>query len=283
MLMRVEDKALLTAMQDAAREAGALALAFFRAGADTSARVDWKEGGSPVSEADYAVDSFLRQRLRALLPQAGWLSEETADDSERLSRALTFIVDPIDGTRAFIKGDPRWAISVALVEDGAPALAVLHLPALDETFLAGAGGGAFLNDAPIRASERGELAGASLAGPPKWLDSLARTGLAFERRPAVPSLAYRIAQVACGRLDAGIASTNAWDWDIAAADLIVREAGGRLTDLDKKKPAYNSAFPRHGALGAAPVGLHDALIDALQRAAAADGPGGAARRERRQP
>ena len=270
-------------MRRAATEAGAMALAFFRAGAQTSARVDWKEGGSPVTEADYAVDSFLRERLGALAPDAGWLSEETADDAARLSCARAFIVDPIDGTRAFLKGDPRWAISLALVEQGETRLAVLHLPATQETFVAGAGAGAFLNDAPIRASQRARLEGGAIAGPPKWLDRLAQTGFPFERRPAVPSLAYRLAQVACGRLEAGIASTNAWDWDIAAADLIVREAGGVLTDFDKKRPAYNSPHPRHGALGAAPAALHDALIAALRQAAAADPAFGTAKPERTQP
>jgi myo-inositol-1(or 4)-monophosphatase len=283
MTMRAEDRELLTAMREAACAAGALAHEFFRPGAATRARVDWKEGGSPVTEADYVVDSFLRESLRALLPEAGWLSEETADDPARLARPRTFIVDPIDGTRAFVKGDQRWAVSVALVENGAPALAVLHLPATGETFVAAAGGGAFLNDAPIRVSARAALAGGAMAGPPKWLDRLAQTGFPFERRPAVPSLAYRLAQVACGRLDAGIASTNAWDWDIAAADLIVREAGGVLTDLEKKKPAYNSPLPRHGALGAAPVALHDALIAALNEAASAEAAGGAADRDRNQP
>lgn len=266
--MQSGDDDLLSLMRGAAVEAGALALAFFSAGAATSARIDWKSGGSPVSEADFAVDVFLRERLGALLPGAGWLSEETADSPDRLDREQVFIVDPIDGTRAFIQGDPRWAISIALVRQGRPELAVLHLPALNETFTAALGAGARLNGAPIRASARPDLAGSAIAGPPKLMQELARSGLAFAPQPRVPSLAYRLALVACGRVEAGIASTNAWDWDIAAADLIVAEAGGLLTDLAQCSPAYNSPHPRHGILGAAPVHLHGALIQALSVASA---------------
>ena len=270
--MQSGDGDLLTLMRSAALEAGALALAFFSAGVATSARIDWKAGDSPVSEADYAVDVFLRERLGALLPEAGWLSEETADSPERLSREHVFIVDPIDGTRGFIKGDPRWAISIALVTRGQPQQAVLHLPALNETFTAKAGSGAHLNDLRINASSRAALSGSAMSGPPNLLADMARGGLAFEAQPRVPSLAYRLALVACGRIEAGIASTNAWDWDIAAADLIVAESGGLLTDLDQRRPAYNSPLPRHGVLGAAPVHLHGALIKALRETSALQKP-----------
>ena len=156
--MQSGDSDLLTLMRSAALEAGALALAFFSPGVATSARIDWKVGDSPVSEADYAVDVFLRERLGALMPDAGWLSEETADSPERLSREHVFIVDPIDGTRGFIKGDPRWAISIALVTRGQPQQAVLHLPALNETFTATAGAGAFLNETRISAASGAVLA-----------------------------------------------------------------------------------------------------------------------------
>lgn len=267
--MQSGDDDLLNLMQGAAVEAGALALAYFSAGAATNARIDWKAGGSPVSEADYAVDVFLRERLCALLPEAGWLSEETADSPDRLDREQVFIVDPIDGTRAFIKGDPRWAISIALVRRGRPELAVLHLPALEDMFTASLGAGARLNGAPISASVRAGLEGSAIAGPPKLMEDLARGGLAFAPQPRVPSLAYRLALVACGRVEAAIASTNAWDWDIAAADLIVAEAGGLLTDLAQCRPAYNSRIPRHGVLGAAPAHLHGALMQALRDASTA--------------
>ena len=258
---------LLTSRRAAAVEAGATALDWFRAGEETRARIQWKGGVSPVCEADFAVDAYLRDRLGALLPGAGWLSEETADSPERMERREVFIVDPIDGTRAFISGDPRWAVSVALVEDGRPRLAVLHMPAAGLTFEASAGGGASLNGIPIGVSAQAGLAGARIAGPPRLMDNMARAGVQFAREPKIPSLAYRLARVAAGEIDAGIASTDAWDWDIAAADLIVREAGGLLTDLEEREPAYNKANPRHGILGAAPARLHGELIAALRKAA----------------
>ena len=269
MLTRPETGELLSTMRNAAEAAGAIALGWFRTGEPTNARIDWKGGVSPVSEADFAVDNFLRERFTALMPEAGWLSEETTDSPERLERRQVFIVDPIDGTRAFISGDPRWAISTALVEDGRPVIAVLHMPAAGLTFTARAGLGAMLNDRPIQASARTNLAGALVAGPPRLMDNMGRAGIEFIREPKIPSLAYRLARVGAGEIDVGIASTDAWDWDIAAADLIVREAGGLLTDLDEREPAYNRAIPRHGILGAAPSSLHGELIAALRDAAKA--------------
>lgn len=269
MLTRPQSGELLTSMRNAAETAGAIALDWFREGEKTRARVDWKGGVSPVCEADFAVDTFLRERLGSLLPQAGWLSEETADSPDRIDRKRVFIVDPIDGTRAFISGDPRWAVSAALVEDGRPIVAVLHMPAAGLTFEARAGEGATLNDRRIETTKRGHLTGARVAGPPRLMENMARAGIAFEPEPKIPSLAYRLARVAAGEIDAGIASTNAWDWDIAAADLIVREAGGLLTGLDGREPAYNRSNPRHGILGAAPARLHGELMSALRAAAKA--------------
>lgn len=262
--MHPEDGELLTSIRKAALEAGEIALAWFRADAETAARVEWKSGGSPVSEADYAVDRFLRERLSALVPEAGWLSEETADSPDRLQRERVFIVDPIDGTRGFIKGDLRWSISMALVEGGRPRVAVLHLPALGRTFEAVAGAGAWMNGEPLAASSRTTLSGGLIAGPQALLDCVNETGLQIKRDPRTPSLAYRLARVAAAEIDAAVASTDAWDWDIAAADLIVHEAGGLLTDLEGRAPIYNSTLPRHGVLGAAPQKLQKALIAALR-------------------
>lgn len=262
------DTGLVEAMIRAALEAGDLALRYFREGASTSASIEYKEGGSPVSEADLAVDKLLKERLIPLLPEAGWLSEETTDDSVRLERRRVFIVDPIDGTRAFIKGDPRWGISLALVEEGQPVLGVLHMPALRETYSAAAGSGARLNGESIRVSPRTDLKGARFAGPVKAMDGLDKQGFAVAREPRVPSLAYRLTLIASGGLDAAVASTNAWDWDIAAAHLLIKEAGGRLTDLDMNEPAYNAAEPRHKALTAAAPRLHDDLVAAIRKIAA---------------
>lgn len=260
---------LLQAMVLAAHEAGELTLGYFREGYQTAARVEYKDGGSPVSEADLAADRLLLQRLAPLEPSAGWLSEETADNAERLQRRRVFVVDPIDGTRAFIKGDNRWGISMALVEDGRPVIGIVHMPALRETYAAIRGGGAKLNGVPISVSARPHLKGARFAGPVKAMEGLEEQGFAIVREPRVPSLAYRLARIASGDLDAAVASTSAWDWDIAAADLLIREAGGQLTDLDLREPAYNAPEPRHKALTAAAPQLHADLVEAMRKIAAA--------------
>ena len=255
---------LLPAMVAAAQRAGDLALGWFRPGERTSAGIETKAGGSPVTEADHAADALLKEHLRALDPAAGWLSEETVDTPERLSCQRLFIVDPIDGTRAFMAGDPRWAVSVALVADGLPLIGVLHLPALRQTFTAIAGAGALRNGAPIQVSEAPSLSGARFAGPQPLLERFAHTGAPISPQGKVPSLAYRIALVAEGQIEAGLASTNAHDWDIAAADLIVHEAGGFLGDRQGARPLYNQPSPKHGILAAAPLRFRAEMTARLQ-------------------
>ena len=255
---------LLPAIIAAAQRSGETAMAYFRHGAKTSAGVQSKAGGSPVTEADHAVDRMLTTELRALDASAGWLSEETVDTPERLDRSRVFIVDPIDGTRAFVAGDPRWAISIALVVDGAPRLGVLHLPALGLTFSALDGQGAWLGDRRVRVSSAESLKGARVAGPVPLIERFAHTGAEILPQGKVPSLAYRIAMVANGDIEAGFASTNAHDWDIAAADLIVHEAGGFLVDLHGARPVYNLPSPKHGVLAAAPERFRDEIKARLQ-------------------
>src|SRR5918994_4747839 len=119
---------LLPVVRDAAREAGRIACRYFERGAKTTARIGSKHGGSPVTEADVAVDSFLKVELSAALPESRWLSEETADDFARLGARRLWIIDPIDGTRAFLSGHPDWCVAIALLIDGEPALAVLAVP-----------------------------------------------------------------------------------------------------------------------------------------------------------
>ncbi len=251
---------------DIVRRASALALADFRPGAPTSAATTFKAGDSPVTDADRRVDAYLKTHLAALDRAAGWLSEETADTPERLTCARVFIVDPIDGTRAFMSGDPRWGVSVALVEDGRPVMGVLHMPALDAMYLAERGAGALLNGAPMRVSGRSALAGARIAGPGGLVKSLARLEPALRIEPRIPSLAYRLTRVADGGLDAAVASDKAYDWDIAAADLLIHEAGGQLTGLDGRPPLYNQVDTRHPPLCAAPRSLGAELLAAMRRA-----------------
>ena len=260
------DHDLLNQMTDAALRAGAIALDYFRPGAKTSARIESKEGGSPVTEADHAVDAFLARELMGALPEAGWLSEETVDHPARLTRDLAFIVDPIDGTRAFMAGDARWAVCIALVERGLPIAGVVHLPAMGQTFVAHRGGGAFRNKERIAVSARASLTGGVIAGPVLMLKGLCEGGMDLRIEPRIPSLAYRFVRVAEGSLDAGIASTNACDWDIAAADIILQEAGGGLHDPRGLSPLYNQPTTRHGLLGAAPGQLQTEMTALLQRA-----------------
>ena len=222
----------------------------------------WTKGddNSPVCEGDIAVNEFLRARLAQLAPAAGWLSEETEDDLPNRAVPTAWIVDPIDGTRAYLAGRADWTISVALVEHGRPKLAALYAPVTDEMFLATAGQGASLNGVPIRASAGHELDSARLAGPKRYLDRLQGINPSIRAEPRVHSLALRIARVAQGELDAAFASSGGHDWDLAAADLMVHEAGGLITDFAGQPLLYNRPHTVHGALVAAGPARHRALI-----------------------
>ena len=249
----------LALIEQAAREAGELALGFQRRG---EVKVWSKQGGSPVTNADLAVDRQLKDVLLAARPDYGWLSEETADDSSRLEKRRAFVVDPIDGTIAFIKDRPHWSVSIAVVEDGQPVTGVLHAPAHGETYVAEAGKGARLNGEPIRVSGRAELEGSALlsdlktirhpAWPEPWPDDLK-----VESRNSV---AYRMALVAAGAFDAVLALSSKCDWDLAASDLIVREAGGLSTDHLGRPFAYNQASVTKPSLVCAGPQLHELII-----------------------
>ncbi|WP_051631210.1 3'(2'),5'-bisphosphate nucleotidase CysQ [Afifella pfennigii] len=252
------DRALL---EEAARDAGRLAMRHFRNNPET-----WhKAGGSPVCVADMEVDAFLFAELRAARPDYGWLSEERADDAERLRRERVFIVDPIDGTRGFLAGDPNWCVSIAIVAQGRPQAAALFAPALDRLMTAAIGEGASENGAAITVSERASLSGCAIAGPTSWLKSGLWEGHAVRAGQYLPSLAWRFASVADATFDAAFARPRAHDWDLAACDLLVHEAGGRLTSLHGRPPLYNRAELRHGALAAANPRLHGELVTTLTR------------------
>jgi myo-inositol-1(or 4)-monophosphatase len=240
----------------AVREAGALALQKFR-----SPLKSWTKGGnSPVSEVDIAVDDMLRGRLTAFAPTYGWLSEESVDDKARLDLRSVWIVDPIDGTRAFLSGRGDWVVAAALVDDGRPVAAAIFAPVDDMLFLAVAANGTTVNGRPVKASQAPELDRARAAGPKRYLDALATAQPRIDPSPKVHSLALRLAKVADASLDVAFAGANSHDWDIAAADLIVHEAGGALTALDGRQVTYNCPDPVHGALVAAGRPRHQALI-----------------------
>ena len=250
-----ETSALRAPLEAVMREAGALA----RKTAQGAVR-HWTKGEdrSPVTEADIAVNDLLHQRLTTLCPGAGWLSEETAEIPS--STTLMWIVDPIDGTRAFISGRADWSISVALVEDGRPLVAALYAPVSEEIFLAARGTGATLNGTPIKANEGDGLRGAKIAGPKRYLDRFSSLAEGTLAQPKVHSLALRLARVAQGALDAAFSSRGSHDWDLAAADLLVHEAGGALTDFTGRPLKYSGSQAVHGALIAAGQRRHDALI-----------------------
>lgn len=240
---------------DAAREAGEIALRYF----GKSPKVWTKTGNSPVTEADLAIDSMLHKELRRALPGFGWLSEEIEDDGSRLSGAPTLIVDPIDGTRGFMAGGDDWAVSIALVDEGTPVQAVLFNPVRGELMIAEAGKGVILEDdhgdsQTLVPTGKADLEDALLAFPGPM-----KSSYAFRKHPKIASLALRIAQVGQGKLDGCMASPNSKHWDIAAADLIVREAGLQLLHADGKAPRYDSHSISHPAMVCGTAGMCDAL------------------------
>jgi myo-inositol-1(or 4)-monophosphatase len=249
-----EDLDLLTV---AAEEAGRLAVERRRKGL----RVRSKPGGSPVTDADEAVDRFLTERLRAARPGYGWLSEETADDAERLSRERLFVVDPIDGTVAFIKNKPWWTVALAIVEDGAPVAAVVHAPVLGDTYAAVRGEGVRLNGTPVTVGDADALEDMAVLADPRLFDPLKWEEpwpeLKVERRN---SIALRMALVAAGGFDAAVAPSAKWDWDVAAGALLVAEAGGLVTDHLGVPFRFNQADPRQPGLVCAAPALHALIV-----------------------
>ncbi|MDG2534669.1 3'(2'),5'-bisphosphate nucleotidase CysQ [Sphingomonas sp. HITSZ_GF] len=237
-----------------AAEAGRLAMARW----DTDFKRWEKVPGSPVCDVDLEIDSLLRVRLAALLPDAGWLSEETADNSARLSRRQAWVVDPIDGTRDYLRGRPGWAVSVALVEDGQPVIGVLDAPARGEVWTAEAGRGAFRNGVALAVAPRSELAGARVPA-----DHLPQVDADLRMVDRPNSIALRIAMVAAGEAD--LLATIRWgnEWDVAAAVLIAREAGAAISDAIGQPLAFNT--PRAQAFGvlASAPGIHDAAVERL--------------------
>ena len=253
---RIADRERLAA---AVRDAGTVALKFFRG---TFKSWTKGKGDSPVSEADIAVNDLLRERLP--VSGDGWLSEESENDPARLDARRVWVVDPIDGTRAYIAGREDWSISAALVEAGRPVVAAVFAPAADELFLAIAGRGATRNGLSINVSAGAGLDGARIAGPKRLQDWIAGRHSGLIAMPRVHSLALRLVRVAQAELDGAIAGGSAHDWDLAAADLLVHEAGGLMTALDGGTLTYNRPEPIHGVLVAAGRERHATLIELMR-------------------
>ncbi len=257
-----DDLRLLT---DAAHAAGTIAHRFFRKAPDA-----WEKpgGAGPVTEADLAVDRMLREELGAARPAYGWLSEETEDDPARLEADRVFIIDPIDGTRAFIEGNATWAISLAVAERGAVTAAVVYLPMRDMLYTAAKGAGARFNGDPILASPKRDLAGARVLAarptfdPWNWQDATPPP----VKRAFRSSLAYRMSLVGEGRFDAMLTLRATWEWDIAAGALIVAEAGGIVSDRRLAPLRFNSPGAQVNGVLAAGAGLHGKLGARLSQA-----------------
>jgi myo-inositol-1(or 4)-monophosphatase len=226
-----------------------------------------KSGNSPVSDADIAADKFLRERLMAAAPDYGWLSEESEFAPGPTASRRRWVVDPIDGTRAFIKRRADWSVAAALVEAGRPIAAALYVPVTEELFLASKGGGATKNGAAIAATE-GKSAPLRVAGPRALMERLTKAGIGYEEVPRIHSLALRFARVAAGEIDAAVASDNSRDWDLAAADLLVHEARGALTDKSGARRRYERHEDRHPMLVAAGAALHPKLLRDLSTTSA---------------
>ena len=245
-------------LDDAAREAGQLLARYYRDGAKS-----WeKSKGHPVTEADMAAEACLRRHLLGARPNYGWLSEETEDDGSRLTKHRVFVVDPMDGTRAFIKRRPHFTVSLAVVEAGQPIAAAVYNPLTDEMYSAGKDNGATLNRNAISVSDSNELGDTKLLGDPDAFKTLIADGASIERRN---SIAYRIALVASGQFDGAVSPRPKSDWDLAAAQLIIEEAGGTLTDIDGNSYLYGQDSIRKAPPLAAGPRLHALLRERLSQ------------------
>ena len=248
----------LKLLEDTVREAGHIARRFY--GGDYK---QWnKEGGSPVTEADLAVNKFLCDHLTAARPTYGWLSEENTDDPARLSRHEVFVIDPIDGTVAFLKNRPHFTICAAIVVEGRPCCGVVYNPISEELYTPRLGAGAHRNGVAIHVGDRATLEDCAMLGDRTQLTGAPFPSMHVQNRNSV---AYRIVLVADGSADASVSLTSKRDWDLAAADIILTEAGGCLTDANGAALIYNRPVTRQSSLVAANPGLHTEIISLLRQ------------------
>lgn len=252
----------LALISDVAREAGALSLHWLKKGARS-----WeKSPNNPVTEADIACNDLIAKRLRPARPDYGWLSEETRDNAQDRSQRRVFVVDPIDGTKAFVNGETGFCVSIAIIEDGEPIAGVVYNPNFDELVGARAGGGTHLNGERVEVAYCNSLA-CSMIGQP---DVFARHNV--EHWPdirlidAVPNaMAWRMSLVAAGHWDATVALNEKSDWDLAAAVLLVKEAGGVATDRHGRPFVFNGESVIQKGAVAASADLHPLIMERLRQ------------------
>jgi myo-inositol-1(or 4)-monophosphatase len=254
----------LLLIEDAARAAGDLAVKLRAQGLT----VEYKEGDSPVSNADLAADRLLMEMLRSARPDYGWLSEETADNPDRLACRRLFVVDPIDGTRAYVRDRPWWSVSIAVVEGSRPTAGVVFAPDVAETYTAVAGDGARLNGQPIRAAATEALEGSGMVGDIRMFQHPAwPTPWPQMRVESRNSTAYRMCLVAAGAFDGALALVRKSDWDLAAADLIASEAGAFVGDHMGEPFAYNRPEPWQPSLLCAAPRLAPLILERVRHIA----------------
>ncbi len=223
----------------AAQEAGDIILSYYKADYE----IRDKGYHNPVTTADHAADALLKSRLREAFPDYGWLSEETVDSPERLDRELVWVVDPLDGTKEFIEGVAHFVVSIALVENHQPVIGVLFNPVTKELFTAAAGGGAFLDDKPIKCSKKAApvdmviLNSRSETRRELWEPYAGQ----FAELKAIGSVAYKLGLTAAGQADIFASLRPKNEWDICAGNCLINEAGGKLIDLDGNPVTYNNA------------------------------------------
>jgi myo-inositol-1(or 4)-monophosphatase len=248
----------LALLLEAADQAGRIAMRFWRA----EPKFWEKPGLGPVSEADLAVNAALRETLRRARPDYGWLSEEDADDPARLATRRQFVLDPIDGTRAFLAGEENFAHALAVVEHGRVIAGVVHMPAKARTYAADVHGAATANGVVMQPSAQ------TLADGAKLLTTGANMaaehwpgGLPDFKRSFRASLAYRLCLIGEGRYDAMLTFRPAWEWDIAAASLIAERAGAVVSDAKGAPLIFNRPDPRaDGVITSATPDLHRAIL-----------------------
>ncbi|SFS20149.1 3'(2'),5'-bisphosphate nucleotidase CysQ [Yoonia litorea] len=258
--MPESDVALLAA---AAREAGQIAKSYFQRDPDVT---DKPDGAGPVTVADLAVNRMLEAELRAARPDYGWLSEESEDTAVRLEQQRLFIIDPIDGTRAFINGTKDWAHSLAVVENGRPIAAAVYLPMRDLMFTAQLGQGAEVNGFAIEIAGLDAISSATLLGAKPNFDARFWVGGTPPpvKRAFRSSLAYRLCLVAEGRFDGMITLRPSWEWDIAAGALIAAEAGATVSDQFGAELRFNNRHPQVPGVIVGAQSLHSELISRLE-------------------
>ena len=264
---KTDAQADLELIAAAAQAAGELAVTFRGRGLT----VEYKDGNSPVSNADLAADDLLTAMLRTARPNYGWLSEETADNPDRLACPRLFVVDPIDGTRAYVRDRPWWSVSIAVVEGSRPTAGVVFAPDVAETYTAIAGRGAWLNGQPIQASDTEVLEGSGMVGDIRMFQHPAwPTPWPEMRVESRNSTAYRMCLVAAGAFDGALALVRKSDWDLAAADLIASEAGAFVGDHRGRPFAYNRPEPWQPSLVCAAPRLAPLILDRVRHIALGD-------------